>query len=116
VNPARPHSGTRLCGLEEIADPGAKGFSFRRGESLFMGFVVKRDGEVFGYVDRCPHTGTPLALIANRFLTREGDLILCSTHGALFRLGDGACIAGPCAGLRLAHWPVGVEHGAVVVA
>jgi nitrite reductase/ring-hydroxylating ferredoxin subunit len=115
VNPARPASGARLCALDEIADPGAKGFSFRQGEALFMGFVVRRDGEVFGYVDRCPHAGTPLALIGDRFLTREGDLILCSTHGALFRLGDGACVAGPCAGLRLAPWRVVVRDGAVLV-
>jgi nitrite reductase/ring-hydroxylating ferredoxin subunit len=115
LNPARPQPGTRLCALADIADPGAKGFSFRNGDYLFMGFVVKREGEVFGYVDRCPHAGTPLALIGDRFLTREGDLILCSTHGALFRLGDGACIAGPCAGQRLAPWPVVLRDGAVLV-
>jgi nitrite reductase/ring-hydroxylating ferredoxin subunit len=115
VNPARPLPGTRLCGLEEIADPGAKGFSFRSGDFLFMGFVVRLGAEAFGYVDRCPHAGTPLALIGDRYLTREGDLILCSTHGALFRLGDGACIAGPCPGARLFAWPVRLEDGAVVV-
>jgi nitrite reductase/ring-hydroxylating ferredoxin subunit len=116
VNPARPQTGVRLCALDEIEDPGAKGFLFRAGDYLFQGFVVRREGAVRGYVDRCPHTGTPLALIPDRFLTREGDLILCSTHGALFRPGDGVCVAGPCEGARLAPWPVVVEDGAVVVA
>lgn len=115
-NPAQPLAGARLCALDEIADPGAKGFRFRSGDYLFLGFVVRRGDELRGYVDRCPHAGTPLALIGDRFLTREGDLILCSTHGALFRPGDGVCLAGPCAGLALAPWPVVLTDGAVLVA
>ena len=116
MNPARPPAGARLCALDEVPDPGAKGFRFREGDYLFLGFVVRRGGVVRGYVDRCPHAGTPLALIGDRFLTREGDLILCSTHGALFRPLDGVCVAGPCAGLALAPWPVAIEDGAVVTA
>jgi nitrite reductase/ring-hydroxylating ferredoxin subunit len=115
VNPARPPAGFRLCALGDIADPGAKGFSFREGDYLFLGFVVRRGEVVRGYVDRCPHAGTPLALIADRFLTREGDLVLCSTHGALFRPEDGACVSGPCEGRGLWAWPVEVVDGAVVV-
>jgi nitrite reductase/ring-hydroxylating ferredoxin subunit len=113
MNPAEPAPGARLCALSDIAEPGAKGFSYRVGEALFAGFVVRRGGEVWGYVDRCPHAGTPLALNPDRFLTRDGDLILCSTHGALFRLGDGHCVAGPCAGQRLRPWPIAVADGEI---
>jgi nitrite reductase/ring-hydroxylating ferredoxin subunit len=115
VNPARPAPGTRLCALAEIPDPGAKGFRFRQGDDLFLGFVARRGDDLRGYVDRCPHAGTPLALVSDRFLTREADLILCATHGALFRIDDGACVAGPCLGASLAPWPVVVEDGAVMV-
>jgi len=108
VNPAQPAPGARLCALADIAEPGAKGFFFRAGEQIFMGFVVRRDGEVRGFVDRCPHTGTPLAAVADRYLTRAGDLIVCSTHGAMFRPGDGLCLAGPCEGRSLWPWPVTV--------
>ena len=115
ANPARPAPGTTLCALDAIGDPGAKGFRFRAGDYLFLGFVVRQGAAVRGYVDRCPHAGTPLALVGDRFLTREGDLILCSTHGALFRPEDGACVAGPCEGARLVPWPVAVRDGSVVV-
>ncbi len=104
----------RLCGLDEIADPGAKGFRFRRGSALFAGFVVRRGGAVAGYVDHCPHAGWPLAALDERFLTRDGAHILCAGHGALFRPEDGACVAGPCAGARLTPWPVEVRDGAVL--
>ena len=113
MNPAQPALGTALCGLAEIPDPGAKGFMFRVEELLFAGFVVRRGGEVRGYVDRCPHAGMPLALMGDRFLTRESDLILCSSHGALFRIDDGLCVAGPCEGRALWTWPVEVVDGEV---
>ncbi len=115
-NPARPGAGTLLCRLEALGDPGAKGFQFRAGDQLFLGFLVRRDGVVSGYVDWCPHAGMPLALFEDRYLTREGDLILCSSHGALFRPHDGFCVGGPCAGLRLTPWPIRVEGGEVVTA
>ena len=113
-NPAQPLPGARLCAVADIPEPGSKGFMFREGEKLFMGFVVRRAGEITGYIDRCPHTGLPLAPLPDRYLTRENDLIICSSHGAMFRLGDGFCVAGPCAGRSLWPWAVRVEGDAVV--
>ncbi len=115
MNPAEPPPGTRLCALSEIPDPGAKGFSFREGDRLFAGFVVRSAGRLRGFIDRCPHAGMPLALTPDRFLTREGDLILCSSHGALFRIEDGLCLAGPCAGRSLEPWSVVLANEDVVV-
>jgi nitrite reductase/ring-hydroxylating ferredoxin subunit len=115
-NPAQPAPGVRLCALADIADPGSKGFLFRDGEKWFLGFVARRDGEVHGYLDRCPHTGLPLAPVPDRYLTRDGDLILCGSHGALFRIGSGVCVAGPCVGRSLWPWPVRVEGEDVVAA
>jgi nitrite reductase/ring-hydroxylating ferredoxin subunit len=109
-------AGERLCALEDIPDPGARGFRFREGSALFAGFVVRKDGVVAGYVDRCPHAGWPLAALDERFLTRDGTKILCSGHGALFRPDDGACVTGPCAGQSLQSWPVTVRDGSVFTA
>ena len=112
-NPARPPAGVRLCALADLADPGAKGFSFREGSALFAGFVVRRGAEVTGYVDSCPHAGWPLASLDGRYLTRDGTHILCAGHGALFDLA-GACVAGPCHRQSLDAWPVAVRDDAVV--
>ena len=112
-DPARPAPGRRLCALGDIGDPGAKGFRFRTGEALFAGVIVRRGETLAGYVDRCPHAGWPLAALDDRFLTRTGEHILCSGHGALFRLEDGVCVAGPCAGSHLEPWPVVVRDAQV---
>lgn len=114
MNPARPGAGVVLCRLEDLADPGAKGFRFRDGEALFNGFVVKKGGAVRGYVDSCPHAGWPLAIFADNYFTAEGDLIICRAHGALFRPLTGACVSGPCYPRGLEPWPIAVEDGAVV--
>jgi nitrite reductase/ring-hydroxylating ferredoxin subunit len=109
-----PAPGTPLCAFADLGDPSAKGFQFRAGEALFNGFVVRKGGRVFGYLDRCPHAGWPLAFAPDNYLTREGDLILCAGHGALFRLEDGLCVGGPCSGKRLSPWPVEIDDGGLV--
>lgn len=115
-DPARPAPGLRLCALADIPDPGAKGFRFRQAEALFAGFVVRRGALIAGYVDRCPHAGWPLAALDDRFLTRGGDHILCSGHGALFDPDDGACVTGPCTGAYLSPWPIEIRGSEVFTA
>lgn len=101
----------RLCPLDSIEEPGARNFVLQIGEAYFHGFVVRRGGGVFGYVDRCPHAGLPLARALDDYLTEGKELIACSWHGALFRPEDGLCVGGPCSGSRLTPWPVRVEDG-----
>lgn len=115
-NPARPPAGLRLCALADLADPGSKGFRFRQDRALFAGFVVRQGDQVSGYVDSCPHNGWPLAVMDDRYLTREGDRIICAAHGAMFRPADGLCVAGPCADEHLRAWPVRLADGEILTA
>jgi nitrite reductase/ring-hydroxylating ferredoxin subunit len=102
-----------LCHLDELADPGARGFTFGEGTGRREVFVVRRGAEVFAYVNSCPHQGTPLDFLPDRFLTRNGQEILCSTHGARFEIATGKCVLGPCEGLSLRRVAIAVEDGAV---
>ena len=111
----RPPPGHLLCRLDEIADPGARGFVFGEGETRFAGFVVRRGETATGYVDACPHVGVPLALTPTGYLTPRGDYVICATHGAMFQPDDGLCVAGPCVGRRLRPWAVEVAEGEVRV-
>lgn len=115
-NPARPASGVFLCAVDELPDPGAKGFRFRADSKMFAGFVVRKGETLTAYVDSCPHAGWPLAAFDDRYLTRERALILCAGHGALFRTEDGACVAGPCMGEALQPWPIQVRDGQIFTA
>jgi nitrite reductase/ring-hydroxylating ferredoxin subunit len=63
--------------------------------------LVRRGGILYAYENRCPHQGTPLETFPDKFLTADGSLLICSTHGARFRVEDGVCVSGPCKGARL---------------
>ena len=109
-------AGVPLCPETDLADPGARSFVLQIGEAFFHGFVVRKGGEVAGWVDRCPHAGHPLAIELDRYLTPDGELILCGWHGAVFKPISGKCIGGPCAGASLTPWPVEVEAGMIKTA
>ena len=107
-------AGVRLGPLEAIADGKARNFVLQMRAGRFHGFVVRRGERAFGYVDRCPHAGLPLAQMLDDYLAADGAFILCSWHGALFQVETGACVGGPCSGQRLTPWPVAVVDGTLV--
>jgi nitrite reductase/ring-hydroxylating ferredoxin subunit len=109
-------AGVNLGSLELIADGGARNYVLQIGDNRFHGFVVRRGEAVFGYADRCPHAGLPLAQQLDQYLTPDGGLIACSWHGAVFAVETGACVGGPCVGARLTPWSVEVREGRVVTA
>ena len=104
-------AGIRLGALDALADGAARNFVIQLRAGRFHGFVVRRGGHAFGYVDRCPHMQVPLARTLDDYLTPTGALIVCGWHGALFEIATGACLGGPCAGAKLTPWPVVVTHG-----
>ncbi len=105
-----------VCRLMEIEPRGARAFTIGAGDWPLKGFVVRIGEEVRGYVNRCPHAGHPLNLLPQRFLTPEGALILCSSHGAVFEKSTGYCVAGPCAGRSLTPVALEIRWGLVLLA
>ena len=103
-----------VCRLSELQG-GARGFTLGSGDWPLRGFVVRVGDTVRGYLNRCPHAGHPLDLLPQRFLTADGTLILCSSHGALFEKATGLCEAGPCAGRALTPIALQVRSGFVLL-
>lgn len=108
----------RLCDLDDLSDPGSRGFSIPRGvdEQPLDIFVVRKGDQVFGYRNSCPHTGAPLEWLPHQFLDRDNHFIECALHGALFEISDGRCLRGPCVGDSLQRLAVSVHDGAVWLA
>jgi nitrite reductase/ring-hydroxylating ferredoxin subunit len=105
-----------VCRLSDLDEHGARAFTIGTGDWPLRGFVVRAGNEVRGYINHCPHAGHPLNLRPHRFLTPDGTLILCSSHGALFEKQTGYCVAGPCAGISLRPVPLTVEAGFIMLA
>lgn len=105
-----------ICRLTDIDDPGSRGFTLGQGDWPLRGLVVRIGEQAWGYVNRCPHAGHPLNIGPHKFLTPGRELILCSSHGALFDRQTGFCIAGPCGGQSLQGVPLRIESGFVMLA
>lgn len=103
-----------LCREEDIPEDGARGFPAAPGGFTGL-FAVRKGGRVHVYVNSCPHVGLPLELLPDRFLDSRRENIVCSAHGARFRVADGVCISGPCIGEALEAVPARVVDGLVVV-
>jgi nitrite reductase/ring-hydroxylating ferredoxin subunit len=109
-----------LCALGELDNPGSRAFTIAVGADRsnwpLRGLVVRRGAELRAYVNRCPHAGHPLNLRPHDFLTQDRTLLLCNSHGALFEIGTGLCVAGPCSGAWLRPVPIEVRDGYVLLA
>ncbi|KPW20406.1 Rieske 2Fe-2S family protein [Pseudomonas cannabina pv. alisalensis] len=86
-----------ICTSSQLPEAQSRGFAV--GEHALL--AVRRQGEVFVYRNRCPHRGIRLEWQADQFLDSSASLIQCATHGALFLIENGECVAGPCEGQSL---------------
>ena len=103
-----------LCRVEDLPEGCVRGFALP--EAPRVEVIVMRDGDALrAYRNRCPHRGTPLNLTPDHFLDATGDFMVCSTHGALFRLEDGYCVAGPCQGDTLSSLETRIADGVVEI-
>lgn len=108
-------TGHVLCRSDDIAEGTARGFIVGEGAERRDIVVVRRHGVLHAYVNSCPHQWTPLETFPDKFLNEDGTLLVCSTHGARFRVGDGYCVSGPCKGKRLSGLEFVVEDGFIVL-
>ena len=107
--------GQVLCRLDEIPNGTGLGFDLGGDDEPLEIFVVRDGPRVFAYLNVCPHTGPPLDWQPDDFMSEDGCHIMCHTHGALFEIEDGFCIAGPCAGDQLKPVTVEVDAAGNVV-
>lgn len=89
-----------LCRLDALGEGQARGFDLqgRGADSLF---ALRHRGQVRVYRNLCPHLLVPLEYRKDRFLSADGQWVVCYAHGARFRPDDGACVHGPCRGEAL---------------
>jgi nitrite reductase/ring-hydroxylating ferredoxin subunit len=67
------------------------------------------------YHNVCRHRALPLDLGARSPMSDDGRYLLCHQHGALYRLDDGKCVVGPCAGESLSPIPVAGDEDALTL-
>ncbi len=99
-----------LCRVDELDPVEGRGFELDDGTA---GLLFRRGERVLAWQNSCPHRGIRLEWQPDQFLDYEKQFIQCATHGALFGIEDGVCVAGPCPGEELAPLTCSVRDGKV---
>ena len=103
-----------ICDADALVD-GGRGLRFAVtafGDAA-TGFVVRYDGKVYGYLNRCAHVPIELDWAKGEFFESSGLYLMCSTHGAVYVPQTGQCAGGPCKGGRLRPIAVREENDKV---
>ncbi len=101
--------------ISDLDDPGCREFMIGEGVWPFRGFVVRRGNDIFAYQNVCVHAGHPLNWTPNNFFSKDRLNIVCASHGAVFDIQTGNCVAGPGSGRALHKVEVEVRDGIIWV-
>ena len=71
------------------------------------GFLMRWEGGLVAYENRCPHWSVPVGFDDENFL--DGRDIICPMHGARFSPETGECWSGPCIGDGLEKFEVDLD-------
>jgi nitrite reductase/ring-hydroxylating ferredoxin subunit len=105
----------RIDDVAGMAHGESRVFEFPRNGRTGQGFLIRYGEEFRAYLNQCSHWLVPLDLGDADFYHAAIDRIACKTHGATFRLEDGACDYGPCFGARLDAYPVIFRGNSAIV-
>lgn len=104
-----------VCADNALGEKETVKFTFGRGKEAREGFVIRHEGLLHAYRNECRHVPMTMDWVENRFLSRDRCWIQCATHGALYEIDSGLCVAGPPAGQTLRRLAVEVADGQIVV-
>jgi nitrite reductase/ring-hydroxylating ferredoxin subunit len=108
-SPHRADGSVYLCPQDSILEGRARGFDPRRqGRDTLL--VVRWKGELSAWLNRCPHLDVAMQYRKDRFMSADGQHIVCYAHGALFRPDSGMCVLGPCLGQSLQRQAITLDE------
>jgi nitrite reductase/ring-hydroxylating ferredoxin subunit len=102
-----------LCTLADLEATGAKEVILTNGDQRLSVVVVTFQGQVYAYVNSCPHARLPLNWRDDQFFDPTGQYLFCANHAASFDVATGQCVRGPGKGKALNPYPIRVADGAV---
>lgn len=100
---------TFLCEPNTLQASTARGFDpFGSGRDTVLALLVEGRPKV--YRNDCPHLNVSMQYRKDRFMTPDGQYIVCFAHGARFLPESGLCVDGPCLGQSLTMLPCAVDE------
>lgn len=105
-----------VCSSADLADG-----QYRKLSMTFEGrdeecVLLRFDGQVYAYVNRCVHMPRRLDGEENRIFDHTGRFLRCSMHGIVYLPQSGASVSTMCEGERLCAIDSYEENGEVGIA
>ena len=103
-------AGHPIC-LAALLTDGGDGFRFQvrasdiaervggvdhRVDETLPAFLIRHDGVVHAYLNRCAHVAMELDWQPGKFFTQDQTALICASHDAQYLPDTGECISGPC--------------------
>ncbi len=109
---AAPAAAQPLCLAADLAERGkALVFDVLLWGQPARAFVLRHDGVLRGYINRCAHVPVEMDWQPGEFLDHDKRFIICSIHGATYEPSQGRCVGGPCGRSKLIAVDVGEMDG-----
>ena len=110
----RSEPAVALCPSTELIERGdAHVFDVLHFREPARAFVLRFDGRLVAYLNRCLHVPTEMDWQYGQFLDGDKEYILCATHGASYEPLTGRCAGGPCGRGKLTAMDVEERDGQV---
>lgn len=107
-------AGLPVCDSLDLPDRGrAFVFDLMEFGRPVRGFVLRFDGQVVGYLNRCAHVPAEMDWQPGEFLDGDRREIVCAIHGATYDPRTGRCTGGPAGRGRLKPLRVAESGGKV---
>ena len=91
-----------ICNSDDLKSGGTGvKFNVSVGSQPVPAFVVRFEGSVYAYLNRCAHMMLELDWDDAEYFDTSGEYLICSNHGALYEPNTGVCVNGPCYGASL---------------
>ena len=97
----------KIANPEDLEEGQARSFRLVMGGRYVGCFLVRFQGKLLAYRNKCRHLPISLDYDDARFFDSEKRYLVCQTHGALYQPDTGLCVEGPCRGESL--FPVSLE-------
>lgn len=85
-----------ICASDALADGGlGVRFEMPAEHGVMPAFVVRFEGQVYAFYNRCGHVPVELDWNDGRFFDWDKQVLVCTVHGAVYDPRTGRCVGGP---------------------
>ena len=102
-----------LCKYQDLLKKSVKTCNILIENTNYSIILVAKDHQIHAFRNQCPHAWVGLDAVDDLIISGCGQYLQCTSHFAQFRMHDGYCVYGPCAGQSLVPLQLTIKDGSI---